>query len=450
MLSTEVAPSNDTDAIELLRSSDIVVRLKVKRVASLADTSWLCIEFENLSSSDFRIRSLYCTIEREDYSTTTGDMLCSGDVFSGNSIDLFPYYFDSTHPAQIFIQPGLYETCQYLSDHTATLLGLPPEDTIAVRAVVHMKVNWQHAERISTPPDGVEFDFLWIYPDSAGFEAMRERMRYLLVHPLRVQHSIIERTLMSIPEVADAIPTVEILDRLTVGFPYFVLSELRDPWRTRPNLMAYIDSCRANDPIVLDHIGRKIDSGYLVSSLCRYGRNLWSERFVEPVLDAYESSRSPYCLTYMWEHRDQWPEEQSIASRLSALVLQRRSLSKTLSENSTKNEILTVAYTLEEFGYTCDTTILPLIQPYLDDTTQAFDITKYFNHGVQSPARPSRICDKALEAVLRILGIDPSHAYSEAINGSDFSEPVTTDSLSRVLRNQMIVDIKEQLSQAVR
>jgi hypothetical protein len=109
-----------------------------------------------------------------------------------------------------------------------------------------------------------------------------------------------------------------------------------------------------------------------------------------------------------------------------------------------------VAYTLEEFGYTCDTTILPLIQPYLDDTTQAFDITKYFNHGVQSPARPSRICDKALEAVLRILGIDPSHAYSEAINGSDFSEPVTTDSLSRVLRNQMIVDIKEQLSQAVR
>jgi hypothetical protein len=449
--------SDDTNTIELLRSEEIVARLKVNSVASMADTNWLSIEFENLTDSGYRIKSLWCSIEREDSSTTTDDRFHSGDIFSGNSMDLFPHYFDSTHPVQIYVQPGLYETYQYVSDYSSTLLGLPTEDTIVVRAVLHLKVNWNYPEFINTPPDGVPFEFLWIYPDSSGFKAMQKRMRYLLQHPLRIHHSIIENTLMHIPEVADAMQSIEILDRLTGKIPsserFYLPLQLRrsDNWRIRPNLWEYIDSYRANDPIVLEYLERLIETGNqaIVSNLCVSGRNLWSEKFVEPVLNEMERGTSLSYLPYMWEHRDKWPEELSISSRLSALICKHRSFPKTPSEYSSKHEILTVAYTLTEFGYTCDTTILPLIIPYLEDTTQWFDVKNKIIHKVRSPARPSRICDNALEAVLRILGVAPGDAYSEAMKESDFRKPITTDSRSRDLRDRMIKDLKKQLSEVI-
>src|SRR5262249_31858946 len=146
----------------------------------------------------------------------------------------------------IILKPG--ETCRVVdqpSDCSAALLRLPGEDGLRVRAVVHLRLDFKSADGSvrETPKEGVPVTFEWHYPDEAGFQAMRARLRKLLQNPEDWSHRLyLLATYLKVPEVAREMTRDELLNAV-------VCRRHRDAWG-RSQVAAALGRQFPRDPAV--------------------------------------------------------------------------------------------------------------------------------------------------------------------------------------------------------
>jgi hypothetical protein len=102
------------------------------------------------------------------------------------------------------------------SDYSAALLGVPPLGGLSVRCRVYLAVHLRDGRHLRPTEAGVPFAFDWIYPNEAGFKALRARLARLLRSPQnKAHHAYLLGAYLRILQLARAATADELVTALT-------------------------------------------------------------------------------------------------------------------------------------------------------------------------------------------------------------------------------------------
>ncbi len=431
-------------SVKVLKHDALTIYIKVKKRATMADEDWLCIEFENTRETPFDVRNANWRIESERYNVKSKKLVSSGGLASGSDFDLFPHAWDTTPVANRLVKKGKYRVSQQVSDRAAYCLGLPPADGLLVKARFYISIEFADGQRVKTPGrEGVPFEFEWRYPDKAGFEAMKKRLKHILKNPIRWQHSWILYPLLDTPEVVNSVTIDDLLDGI----------KRRKNSVDRQCLMKYINKHYCDDKKVIDFFLKRLKEGdtIIARSLAGEGKDIWHKNFIEPLVTIYEKHRNVWELWLLYRHRAEWEKSQNIPQRLSGALLKNYDFLKKKPEELDKERTRTWALWARDLGCTCDPNVIKYLAPYLDCKVELYDFKLCgLVPGERLPAL--RACDVAMEAILRILDEDREEAYKEA--GYEYGKVMKNfhndykkvcDDMNKI-RDRMIEELKKRLN----
>ena len=388
--------------VDLGRVDNVVARLRVRERASMDQENWIAIEFENYGKEPVELTNVHYNIDR----TAGGG---SGGMASGNEHSLFPEAWDA-RPVKTLLQSGVHSIAGQPSDYSSALLGLPTRDGWMVKAVVDLSFGVKEHGRTS-PMNRHAFEFEWRYPDEAGFERMRTRLKNLLAQPFKyVEQAYLVNAMLQIPEVAKAANVRALLAALDIH---------EGPFSGHDAILKYLNMNCADNADVIAYFEKRLGIGQLqaVSDLLVCPR-IWTSAFVEPLLRICETnpSRTDVVARYavakvegieiLAQRNPDQPADPAIAQRLSAAWLKaagrlgQKPSELSLSERGEwSREMLLL-------GKTRDSRMIARIQPLLDDKTMVWDeanIDKLAFVSTSSSLPLTRACDVAMQAILTIL-----------------------------------------------
>jgi hypothetical protein len=425
------APPEDAwQTVTVLRDGALTVRLMCRRSATLADAEWLALEFENAGQAPLTIRNVHYRIERESLDPNTGRLLSSGGLASGGDADLFPEAFRVTPVADRVLEPGKTRRAAELpSGYSAALLGLPPRDGARVRADCHLNLTLADGRSLRTPAAGVAFEFLWRYPDEAGFRAMRARLKQLLATPEQVITQVyIAHALLKVPEVSAAVTKDELLAALA--------RREKVPW-ARPYIVESLAQRFPKDEAVRDYYQKRLAARDHEVVWDLMSGVLWRAEFVGPLVELYEGGAGSNVLTVLHMHRDDWKADARVPGRLAAAVRRSEPILLKPVGQLKAGQLASWSHAVHSLAMTEDRSAVELLRPALDDrrSWEVIDAT------VQ-PGTRTRVCDVALEAILTVLD-GPAAAQRTAPAIRRFHRGNQEEEFAA--RDRLIGDLKKRL-----
>jgi hypothetical protein len=422
----------------VLKEKDLIVRLKVLARASLADTEWLALEFENKGPKPLTVTNAYYWMTAEYRHLGTDQVSGSGSLASGNDYDLFPDAWTTTPVSPIVLPPGkTYRAVQQPSDYGSALLGLPPAAGLSVRGRVFVSVTLRGKRQLQ-PADaaGVRFAFDWVYPDDAGFKALRARLSRLLRSPEnRPYHTYILGAYLRIPQVARGTTADELVS---------AMARRREPFEGREEVAAYVAKHFSKHPAVAAYYRQRLQDGDAVVFSDLRHAELWNPAHVKPVVGLYESDPRKYhdALGLLNKYRKDWIKDHDFVRRLSAVVRRAYPVLGQDVRRLEKEGLGRWSDAILKLSMTGDRSALVLLRSALDDK-RAFASSKFMSLPWGYRVPPLRVCDVALDATLTLLDGSPDEAYRRA-----GPMPVGRDNLDAAyaeLRDRMIAALKKRL-----
>jgi hypothetical protein len=422
----------------LLKEKDLTVRLKVLAKASLADTDWMALEFENTGEAPLTVKNAHYWI-RHEYIRIGTDGGGYGSLASGSSYDLFPHAWATTPVAPIVLPPGkTYRTAEQPSDYSAALLGVPPPPGWSIRGRLFLALDLSDGRHLRVPEvSGLPFAFNWLPPDDAGFEAIRARLGKLLRSPEnKPYHGYILGCYLRIPEVAKSATVDELLAALTPR---------RGAFEGRHEIAAHLAKRFGNDPAVTAYYRQRLQDGDEIVLDDLNQTTLWDNAHVKPLVRLYESNPSKYhaALAVLHKHRDDWNKDGDISRRLSAVVHQQYPMVRQDPRKLEADKLERWAYAVNNLSMTGDKEAIALLGPALEDK-RAFRSTKRLSMPGGMRVPPLRVGDVALDAILTLLDGSPDEAYRRAQPKP--LDRVDVDAAYAGLRDGMIMDLKKRLA----
>jgi hypothetical protein len=458
--SSNTASAPAWQSVDLGRSGDFIIRVRVLTPASLLYEEWLSLEFENTGREPVRVTNAYYRIERTTLDPQSGRAVSFGSLASGNTHDLFPDAWKTTPVAPILLQPGVCRVVQQPSDYSAALLGLAPPAGWTVEARLHLTLELAGQRLFSTPPEGVSFTFTWRAVAASELDALRARLHRLLRAPTHAgAHVYILQALLRIPSVGDTLSTADLLAALTGR------SGNMDG---RDTLRGEIARRFPRDPAVLDYYATRLRAGptpwrpgqppqrseydLALEDLAREPR-IWDPNWVASLLDQFERLSVGTTLSVLASHRADWPIGLAVAARLSTGVIAGAHTLTRHPEDLTCHE-LTITWVNEarQLALTRDPAAAPLLRPYLKCRERILDLSRcaiaagYLDY----PGPALRVCDVALDAILTLRGEDLTAAYAEVRPPPAAADPFPRDlgayeSAMDGVRDRLIADLLRRL-----
>jgi hypothetical protein len=433
----------------------VSVRVWVRPVASLADPDWLAVEVCNADRTPVWVRNANYRFESERSDPVPGRPGMTGGLASGNDHELF-----GTSAAAL--RPGRTWCVRPVSDYSAALLGLPPPAGWRVRATFHLTLDLADGRRLRTPDAGVPFTFAWVYPDIAGFEAMRDRLRGMLARPDRnISHVYLLDALFKIPAVASAADR----DRLLAG-----LAVRSGTWDGRWSVVRRLAARHPGDPAVIAYFRRQLAVAprRVVEDLAAGGP--WDPSFADTLLRLYADDPEDYrsaaralgtrwdrtmagpvialaalcpvrydeALRLVVEHRADWPDPAGTAFQLGTAVRRAYPVFGRDVRRLDGKDLERWVAAARIWGRTGDPAAVAALRPALDDR-RPIGPDSPFRNGMA--AHPDRVCDVAARAIQTVAGLP------EWAELNRFGRP--TDAEVFAHWDRAIADLKARLSRGV-
>jgi hypothetical protein len=443
--------------VELGNSRDVKVRLRYLTRASLADRNWMSIEIENLTDRPVVITHTHYTANRECFDLRTGRRVAGGSLASGSKFDMYPEAW-ITQPVKVVIQPGIHRVTAQPSDYSSALLGLPPKSGLRVLGSIALKLEveglgvvadgYKHSSSISL---GTPFAFDWVYPDAMGFEAMRRQLHSELSNPVKwPKQRHLLAALLAVPQVASSASLEELIDAMA-RLPNLA---------SRDILLRHCNEHFANAPQIIAWYQKRLESGD-ASTLTELARstNIWQDSFVPPIVQLFTASRRNWhlALRHLEAHGVPQQRDQALARRLAKHIYTNAPL-KSLDELERGPERDQDAAFQEQgriityLGMTRDQRLVDYLTPWLDCRRSIYDLRRCATPTTTIPERfhtpPLRICDAALDALLRIEGDHELHEHYKARPEIKQFEGTTEDLITTInkVRDGMIHRLKQRRS----
>lgn len=425
------------NVVEVGTRGDLSVRLKVRPRASLSDTNWMMIEFENRGGSAIELLNTRYRIDSTRCDLKTGRPQVTGGLASGSEFSLFPQAWKTVPVAPRVVKPGFYRVTDHPSMVTTSLLGLAPQDGWLVKAKLFMRVDIKGDGLLADSQDAHEFQFEWLYPDEAGFLRARAKLADLLKKPEdKVQHAYLLNCLLSIPEVSHVIGGPELLASL----------KNRDGSFTGRNyVLEYLGQHHARERIVVEHFRQRLEAGDLLATEdLRRATQIWDPSYLEPLLKIFARDHRSWddVLFTLEHHGTPQKTDPKLASRLSAEMLKHPLIGALPPGTQRSKESLGRNLTI--LARSRDRALISKFAPYLDDRTKVLDPRLLASLRLGS-LPPLRVCDAALEAIMMVLDDDVGKVYRKHIK-LEFKDVDVLENEFNSVRDQMIADLKTRLA----
>jgi len=375
--------------------------LQVKENATPADIGWMRLDFENIGKAHVRIAKARYRIDRETFNLETNEPVNSGGMASGNTFDLFPDAWKTTPESPVFLMPGTYSVIDHPSFYSMALLGMPDKKGWRVKGVVHLLLKLADGTVLSTPEQGIEISFNWLYPNKEGFTAMQERLRYLLQNPENyVQHGYVVEALLKVPKVAQSLTVEELL---------YAIAMRQRPWNGRDALVKFVNQHFSNDPKVTDFYLAALKRGdwWAAGDLNKFATDVWDDRFIEPLVKMNEQAKSnpnqKNVLSVLSRHYSHWKNDPTVAPRLSAALIKCYSVLRAEVNDLDQQQLIYWETPVKLLGMTRDKSAVEMLRPFLGSKA----IVRTFEHDALLPRLtvpiPARVCDITYNAIMTIL-----------------------------------------------
>lgn len=307
----------DTDwsVVELGRTGDLSIRVRVQRKASIAETEWFVLEFENHGAGPITLHFPRYSAEALRFDPETDQLLLTSSLASGGGFDLFPHCWVGSHITPISIEPGVHRISEHPSLSSAVMLGLAPENGRRIQARMHMTMVVGGSGKFETPAEGVAFGFDWVRPDERGFAAACQQAARLLAQPIWRLHQVSYlQALLAIPEVARGLPVADLLA---------AIERQEGACNAREVLAQHLDArCPTDAQVLARYRTRLAAADVRVLDELYVTKRIWDDAFVEPLVKMFEAdARRTGKVLWILHGHGRPQRDPAIARRLSAALL---------------------------------------------------------------------------------------------------------------------------------
>jgi len=408
--------------------------LRFSSSASIAETQWLAVEFNNTSGRPLEISQVWIHVNGECQEPSTHKYVQSGGIADLNYLT----------PALKPLNTGVVTVA------FGSTVSLPsPRAGFVVKAIVQGQVSLEHAPVGDTsfeiPREGVPISFTWRYPNADEFESMRAELKHLLLNPkYESPHSTRLLSLFAMQEVAESMSLDDLLPALkrregSMDGRDQISRQLAKRFSDAPMLRAYYHEARASFQESLEKARRDGTAEPYINRTPWWDdlvpHQVWKAEFAEFVLARYEAGDVCVGIDKFVAYREQWIADPQYVARLSAAFLKHQPiLSRDVKKLSGKKLPDWYEAALEAAALR-DTNIVKLLEPALrDKRTLEIDLGSGGKFRV-------RVCDHAVEAILEILDGDSWLAFAKAgISGW------TTDREGRAAHDRVILELRKRLA----
>ena len=389
-------------SVEVSRTPQVVVRIKVQQQAAFGDRDWLILELENLTGQPLEVENLNLEIKSDQFDAASDEKV-SSDVLTTSNMRLL-MGMSRTRSRPLRIRPGVFQTSAFLSDSSARSLGMPPESGLVVHARLHMTLSLTGLGKVTGPYETpTKFQFHWKFPGEDDIERLREQLRVALrSRPESPQRTDGFFPLLEARDISEAMTVQELLDGL----------QLRSGHDSAGAIVRHLNQHHADHPDTIAWFRERIPAmaarGFDIPQLLESAPQIWDSSFVEPLVSRiereYGTSDRSFHITdrrlALLHFRDALGDGD-ISARLSAIVLNRTPLHPWCRNE--ENEAKKKAALIRRLGLTGDRDLIPDIACWLDCKARIYeprDDSVYYASVANAP--PSRVCDVTVKAILRL------------------------------------------------
>lgn len=383
--------------------------LKIRENPSLITKDWISLEFKNTTKQALLIENASYTIDCMVYTKKGGKLIKKGKITSLTSSELLDNSLDSPFPSSD-LMPGTSISSKYPSIIGSVLLSAPQQEKIYVEATLKLNLKLSGAKTFVFNWEEIHFAFEWFRPEPLEFSTLYEGLNHLLENPVySTLHHYELLAMLSVPEISKGINTPTLLNALKkrngkedgrLAILYYLNDHLNDD---KAILDYYFELLKKSDPNAINELTRAQD--------------IWDDSFLEPILNQYQNSnlrQMHQLMELLYMHQKSWIKKDGIPAILSDLLLYKHEdiIYKEPSE-LTKRELYTASLLLDMLGKTGNKEVIPIICPFTYETERILDSGLVLDPNSFELPRPMRVCDNALEALLRLYEKDIIKVYQK-------------------------------------
>lgn len=397
------------ETIHSFSNGPLTFALKIKKAPNLSEKSWISIEVINETGEVLVIKNAHYKVELQSASEN-GKIVSEGYFQIADPAELFNLESAPT-PVETFLLPkGVTAESDRITALCGTILGYTKEP-LEIYGNFDFYLELEGNHRYVIAPETMEFSFFWEPMSASQEEAAVSDLNYLLRNPSGNSfeaHRL--RDLLSISSIDKKINTEVLLTGLGLR---------RDKNAGRHVIAEFLDTHFAKSRMVKDYYAEHIaERDYRVLEDLKNSRELMIRNYVEPMVDWLQianNSTKYHLLETLYEHRNAWPKSKDVSQTLSSIVLDNfGEILLTFPEEMNHSELVSWAAAAHMWSLTGDKNAMKDIQPFLSCEKTILGPDLMLDYNSFGLPRPNRVCDVALEAILRLQGADLEKAYESA------------------------------------
>lgn len=388
----------------------ISMRLKLKANPSLIDTRWISLEFENMTGEAIPVKDVAYHLVYRIYDKKGGKLLREAQLSSRSPAEIIDGAFESPVPV-VKLSPGKSQSSRFPSAFGASLLGLPDKTPLYVEATAEVAVELSKIKDLNFAWKDLHFSFSWTRPEPIEFSALYQRLLELLEQPEYAPfHHHDLYTLLAAPEVSAALTVDQLIN---------ALQKRSGKEDGRLAILYHLNERFAKDKKLLDHYTNLLRQQDLqaIADLAE-APEIWDDRFLEPLIQLYQQANTGIMFRVMdvlYSHQSFWIKKEGITKILSDLLLYKyEKIIYETPENLSHQDLLEWSSAVTMLGKTGNKEVIPLLCPFLQCRERVLAEAIQLDFKSMELPRAMRVCDNALEALLRLEEKDLFKVYKKA------------------------------------
>ncbi len=385
------------------------------------------------------IENAYYTIDCKQFDKKGGKLIKQGKIASRSASELLDKSLDSPFP-MIELSPGNNVSSSYPSIVGALLLSVPEQKSSYVEAKLKLHLQLSGDRQFSIDWQELAFSFDWSRPEPTEFSKLYQQLNQLLENPVySTLHHYELLALLSVPEISKGIEIKTLLRALKKR-------EGREDGRIA--ILYHLNDFFNKDLEVINYYTTLLkEKNQTALEELSLAPDIWDEQFLEPLLAQFQDAdinQMHRIIDLLYLHQNSWIKSEGIATILSDLILYRfENIIYEEPASLDKYQLRTAALLIEMLGKTGNKEVIPIICPFLDEKQRILDSGLVLDTKSMELPRPMRVCDHALESLMRLRNTDLIKVYQKHKYKPPYENGEAEIIISRI-RDNLIKELKKK------
>jgi len=397
------------DTIHAQSNGMLDFSFKMKKQPTLADHSWINIEIKNETGEALKIVNAMYKVELQGINHK-GKVTSEGFFKSSNPSEIFDLPFSPTPFEEAILPKGTISESERLSTLCASILG-PVKTPETVHGTFQFYLELEGKHRFVVAPEHIEFRFDWMPLSDEDRLQINTEINYSLRNPSSENYEVHRISdLLSIPGIQKDLDPLSLLTGLGLR---------RDLREGRTIIAQFLAEHFSNHSDVKEYYKEHLaKQDYRILTDFKNHPELWSSEQLPQMISWLQSANNSTkfrILEAINERHSDWQKDNSTVNKLSEVVEDNfENLLKSKPELLDQRALVSWAAAAHMWSMTGNEKAIPYLLPFLENRTSILGSQLLLDRNSHNLPRANRVCDVALEAILRVQGKDLEKTYKSA------------------------------------